>query len=238
MPAAGQGTRLRRVEPKALVEVAGRSLLGRVLDAVAPSVDALVLVVQPGVEGLFESELRHLGWGKPVAMVFQAQATGSADAVALGLGAVSSDEPCVVVWADQVGVSQRTIGGVVERLREGARGVVLPLVEVENPYVWFHVVGNTVVVQRQRDGDVPPVRGKSDVGTFGLLAGPGRECIAREMAGRPPSSRERDFVYVVPRLAQSYGLRVIEVDDPGEVLGVNSPADLEAAGRALAAPKR
>jgi bifunctional UDP-N-acetylglucosamine pyrophosphorylase / glucosamine-1-phosphate N-acetyltransferase len=197
-----------------------------------------VLVVQPGMEGLFEAELRHLGWGKSVAMVFQAEATGSADAVALGLGVVSSEEPCVVVWADQVGVSQRTIGRVAQQLSEGARGVVLPLVEVENPYVWFHAVGNTVVVRRQRDGDVPPVRGKSDVGTFGLLAGPGRECIAKEMAGRPPSSRERDFVYVVPRLAEFHGLRVVEVDDPAEVLGVNSPADLEAAGRALAAPTR
>ena len=238
VPAAGQGTRLGRVEPKALVEVAGRSLLGRVLDAVAPSVDALVLVVQPGVEGLFEAELGRLGWGTPVAMVSQADATGSADAVALGLGAVAREEPCVVVWADQVGVSRRTVGRVAEQLRQGATGVVLPLVEVENPYVWFDVVGSTVVVRRQRDGDAPPLRGRSDVGTFGLLAGIGRECIANEMAGRPPSGRERDFVYVVPRLARDHGVRVVEVDDPAEALGVNSPADLEAAGRALATPMR
>ena len=76
------------------------------------------------------------------------------------------------------------------------------------------------------------------MGTFGLLAGIGRECIANEMAGRPPSGRERDFVYVVPRLARDHGVRVVEVDDPAEALGVNSPADLEAAGRALATPMR
>ena len=152
------------------------------------------------MEGLFEAELGRLGWGTPVAMVFQADATGSADAVALGLGVVAGEEPCVVVWADQVGVSRRTVGRVAEQLRQGATGVVLPLVEVENPYVWFDVVGTTVVVRRQRDGDVPPVRGHSDVGTFGLLAGMGRECIANEMAGRPPSGRERTSSTSCPAL--------------------------------------
>ena len=158
--------------------------------------DALVLVVHPGVEGLFEAELRRLGRGTSVTMVFQADATGSADAVALGLGAVARKNPVSSYGRTRWAISQRTVGRVAEQLREGAPGVVLPLVEVENPYVWFEVVGNTVVVRRQRERDVPPVRGKSDVGTFGLVAGAGRECIAEEMAGRAPAGRERDFVYV------------------------------------------
>jgi CTP:molybdopterin cytidylyltransferase MocA len=234
IPAAGLGSRLGREEPKALVELGGRSLLAHVLDAVAPSVDALVLVVRPGTEERFGAELARLGWSKPVTTVLQDDATGSADAVALGLGSVPGDEPCIVVWADQVRVSRRTVSRVAEALGHGHRGLVLPLVEIDEPYVWFVAEGAVLTVGRRRDGDVPPSRGRSDVGTFGMLAGAGLACIAEEGADGAASHRERDFVYVVPRLADRHGLWILDVDDAEEALGVNSPADLEDAQRALA----
>jgi hypothetical protein len=209
-------------------------MLSYVLDAIEPSVDAVVLVVRPGSESDFEVAARKAGWTKDLALGVQAEARGSADAVAIGLGLVPDTEPCVVVWADQIGVSQGTVQRVAAHLAEGFRGLVLPLVDVEEPYVWFDAHEGSLVVHRRRDGDVSPPRGKSDVGTFGLWPIAGRACIAQELGERAQSVREADFVYVVPRLARLYGLEIVDVDDPTEALGVNSPPDLDEACRLLA----
>jgi CTP:molybdopterin cytidylyltransferase MocA len=233
VPAAGQGSRLGRPEPKALVDLGGQTLLGRVLWAVEPSVEGVVLVVRPGTEQLFDDELRRLGWSKGATLVVQPEATGSADAVAVGLEAVAAEEPCVVVWADQVGVSRRTIGRVAGELDRGFAGLVLPLVEMPRPYVWFTADGAGLAVFRQRDGDEPPAVGRSDVGTFGFPSAVGLAAIAGEMAGWTGSARERDFVYVLPALARRHGVRIVDVDDPGEALGVNDPTELQQARRTM-----
>lgn len=234
VPAAGMGSRLGRLEPKALVDLGGRSLMGHVLEALWSSVDRLVLVVRPGAEPLFDRELLSLGWDKPVIMVAQDEPTGSADAVAVGLAPLAEDDACIVVWADQVGVREHTVARVASALAEGDGRLVLPLVEVDDPYVWFCQQPEGLVVGRRRDGDIPPPRGHNDVGTFGLWAGPGRACIAERFAPGPPRGCERDFVYVLPLLAARYGLRALEVEMSSEALGVNDDKDYSRAVRQLA----
>lgn len=178
-------------------------------------------------EGAFEEEVRALGWADQVRIAVQTSPAGSADAVRVAVDLIPDDEPCVLVWGDQVGVSQRTVGRVVAALGNGFSGVVLPLAEVETPYVWYSVDDGVVSVGRRRDGDISPDWGMSDVGTFGFLAGRVRPWL--EFDGSQTTQREPDFVYVVPRLAASHGLRIIKVRDAMETLGVNDPSDLERA---------
>jgi CTP:molybdopterin cytidylyltransferase MocA len=232
VPAAGLGSRLGRTEPKALVEIGGRCLLGYVLDALGPYVERTVVIVRPGTEPHFHRALDGLGWSGKLELRVQEDATGSADAVAIGLDVVPDDEPCIVAWGDQVGVSRRTVGLIAAQLENGHPGLVLPLVEVERPYVWFDLDRGELRVHRSRDGDPSPARGTSDVGIFGLVTQAGRDCIAHELANFR-GGKERDFVYVLPGLARRHGLAVIEVDDPNEALGVNDPSDLAEARRVL-----
>ncbi len=88
---------------------------------------------------------------------------------------------------------------------------------------------------RRRDGDESPAIGRSDVGTFGFVAAAGLAIIADEMAGWTDPDRERDFVYVLPPMARRHGVRIVDVDDPGEALGVNDPTQLQQARRAMSA---
>jgi CTP:molybdopterin cytidylyltransferase MocA len=238
IPVAGQGSRLGVDRPKALVEIGGRTLLSYVLDALSPVVDSLVLVVMPGAETAFEDEVRALGWIGSVRISVQATPSGSADAVRVAIDAISDEEPCVLVWGDQVGVSRQTVTRVATALDDGFLGMVLPLTEVESPYVWYSLDGDVVKVGRRRDGDISPLHGKSDVGTFGFLAGQVRPWLAFDGFGDHDAQRESDFVYVVPQLAASHGLRVIDVGDATETLGVNDPNDLERARMHLSGSPR
>jgi CTP:molybdopterin cytidylyltransferase MocA len=228
VPAAGLGSRLGCRVPKALVQLGSRSLLAYVLSALEYSVDRLVVVVRPGSEPLFADELERLDWRAPVHFALQPEPTGSADAVLRGLATAEDGEQCIVVWADQVGVSASTVARVASTLDGGFPGLVLPLVEVASPYVWFSPddCDGHLRVWRSRDGDLPPATGWSDVGTFGLVAGAARQVLLQRQW---VPGRERDFVYALPDLARAKGLRIVEVKDGGEATGVNSPADLSKA---------
>ncbi len=229
IPGAGRGSRLGADKPKALVELDGRTFLSYVLAAVTPVIDTLVLVVGPGTQQTFEDEARRTGWTGPLRVVVQKHPSGSADAVGVGLDVVPTGEPCVVVWGDQVGVSLRTVTGVVEALHRTSSGLVLPLADVPTPYVWYSVDGDLVTVGRSRDGDATPLRGKSDVGTFGFRADQVRPSLDAIRFNEMDQPRECDFVYVVPPVARLHGLHVVHVDDPAETLAVNDRDDLERA---------
>ena len=127
IPAAGEGSRLGADRPKALVELGGKTLISYVLDAVFPVVDVITLVVGPGAEPAFEEEVRRLGWAKPLRLVVQERATGTVDAVRAGLDVLPLDEPCVLVWGDQVGIRRRTVARVADALAKDPPRLVLPL---------------------------------------------------------------------------------------------------------------
>jgi CTP:molybdopterin cytidylyltransferase MocA len=238
IPVAGQGSRLGMDRPKALVEIGGRTLLSYVLDALSPMVDSLVLVVMPEAEIAFQNEIRALGWTGSMRILVQTTPSGSADAVGVAVQAIPDEEACVLVWGDQVGVSRQTVARVTTALDDGFLGIVLPLTEVDTPYVWYAIDGDVVKVGRRRDGDISPLRGMSDVGTFGFLAGQVRPWLAFDGFKDHDGQRETDFVYVVPQLAASDGIRVIDVRDASETLGVNDPSDLERARLHLSASPR
>ena len=83
VPAAGRGTRLAPLtddRPKGLVEVGGRSLLAHVFDALAPHVDAYVVVI--GYRGgLIRDHFGEAYEDNPISYVEQPDQRGLADAV-------------------------------------------------------------------------------------------------------------------------------------------------------------
>ena len=107
---------------------------------------------------------------------------------------------------------------------------------MKTPYVWYSFDGDRVTVGRTRDGDPSPSVGKSDIGLFGFRADHVRPCLNLSQSGGEP--RERDFVYVVPKVGQRRGLELIDVEDPSETLAVNDPADFERARLHLAGTAR
>jgi CTP:molybdopterin cytidylyltransferase MocA len=228
VPAAGEGRRLGAPGPKALAPLLGRPLISYVLTAIMPSADHLVVVLRPGEEKRFEDALGRVGWSKPVTMAVQPTPTGSADAVAAGVHLAPHSVGCVVVWADQVGLSSRTVARVVEELKGGTADLVLPLIDMANPYVWIELTRGGVIerVGRARDGDVPPDRGRADLGLFGVHPDAVLRCIDEEFAAERRDDRERDFVYVLPRLSRTRGVVIVPVDDESEAVAVNTTDDL------------
>ena len=104
LPVAGIGSRLRphtHTTPKALVHVAGKPILGHILDALVPvGVDEVVLVV--GHLGSKIVEYVQEAYDFRVHVVEQNQPMGLGHAIYLAQAAVRQPEPLLIVLGDTV----------------------------------------------------------------------------------------------------------------------------------------
>ncbi|MBO8142155.1 MAG: NTP transferase domain-containing protein [Firmicutes bacterium] len=105
LPVAGAGTRLRphtHTQPKALVHVAGKPILGHILDRLLPAgVDEVVLIVGQWGDRIADY-VRRAYPRLRVSAVEQAEQKGLGHAVYMARQAVQPDEPVLIVLGDTI----------------------------------------------------------------------------------------------------------------------------------------
>lgn len=105
LPVAGVGTRLRphtHTQPKALVHVAGKPILGHILDRLLPvGVDEVVLIVGQWGERIVEYVQEAYPQFR-VTAIEQPERKGLGHAVYMAREAVSGDEPVLIVLGDTI----------------------------------------------------------------------------------------------------------------------------------------
>jgi bifunctional N-acetylglucosamine-1-phosphate-uridyltransferase/glucosamine-1-phosphate-acetyltransferase GlmU-like protein len=233
IPAAGLGSRLGADVPKALVRVAGMTMLDRLLELYRKAVAHVVVVVSPAFEHLVQQSVKgHIDAGR-VSFAHQHQPTGMLDAILLGGPAAERMNPSSVwiTWCDQVAVDPRTI----ERL--GARtsapshdAMVMPTVMQPRPYIHLErdPSGRIIRVLHRREGDVMPETGESDMGLFALAAHTYSDRLpayAHEVEiGR--ATGERNFLPFIPWLARTETVTTFPAESPMEAVGINTAQDL------------
>lgn len=231
IPAAGNGSRLGVSVPKALFQFQAKPLIDWVVRASQGIFDNTIVVIKPGHLTQFHEWALHApARPKQIQFVFQETASGSFDAVLLGLRSISDGSAAIVVWGDQVGVSSKTLQLVSSLLDQGCE-FVSPISEVNEPYVWLirDQQGEITEVRRKRDGDVPPETGFSDVGVFGFSRRLVRAIRENPLAFRPSlvEGRELDFTYAIPSFCSFGKFETPLITDRSETIAINSSDDLK-----------
>jgi glucose-1-phosphate thymidylyltransferase len=126
IPVAGAGKRLQPLTattPKALLEVAGKPILGHILDQVAEArPERVVLVVGPGSQGKRIHEYASRRGGLTIEQVVQSEPLGLGHAVAQAKDLVGN-APILIVLGDTIALAsfaELTAGGSSVGLREVA----------------------------------------------------------------------------------------------------------------------
>lgn len=219
--AAGQGTRMRSSLPKVLHPIAGRPLVGWVLDALSGTRLSHTVVV---VGHLADQVKAALPAGVDVAL--QRTQNGTGHATGVGLKALSPDcDTVLVLSGDTPLISRELIKRLVQthRRRKAAATLVSTLLEDAGSY------GRVI---RDRDGvrvveaaDASAEELAVHEINAGLYA---FDRIALERAlkkvGRDNAQGEIYLPDVLPIIGGSVG--VVVSDDPNVVLGVNSRVEL------------
>ncbi|NGY05630.1 UDP-N-acetylglucosamine diphosphorylase/glucosamine-1-phosphate N-acetyltransferase [Solimonas terrae] len=231
--AAGQGTRMKSALPKVLHTIAGKPMLGHVIDAARELGAAAVhVVVGHGSDAVRrwadrEYPAQALHWA------LQGEQKGTANAVQQAMPQVPDTAQVLVLYGDVPLVSATMLR---ELLSAGTQTLALATVELEQPRGYGRIVRNrqalvTGIVE-EKDASVRQ-RAIREVNT-GLMSGPAKRLRGWLAKVKNDNANGEFYLTDIVAMAAKAGLKIATVNaDAREVEGANDRAQLAGLERRL-----
>ncbi|MCU1719130.1 bifunctional UDP-N-acetylglucosamine diphosphorylase/glucosamine-1-phosphate N-acetyltransferase GlmU [Pseudomonas sp. 5P_3.1_Bac2] len=221
--AAGQGTRMRSALPKVLHPVAGKPMLGHVIDTARQlKPQGIHVVIGHGAE-----KVREQLAADDLNFVLQAEQLGTGHAVAQALPALSA-ERVLILYGDVPLIEAATLERLLEQVNDQQLGLLT--VNLQDPTGYGRIV-------RDAQGTVQAIVEHKDAseaqrlireGNTGILAVPGKRLA--DWLGRLSNSNAQGEYYLTDVIAMAVadGLVVAteQAQDELEVLGANDRIQL------------
>lgn len=223
--AAGQGTRMKSEKHKVLHPVAGKSMLHHLLDTVdSIGVERTVVVV-----GARREQIEASVEGRNIAIAVQEDQLGTGHAVAQAKAALEGFAGDVLIlYGDVPMVSARTMQNMIARLNNGSdpRAVVLGF-RPQSAGAYGRIVADEQgeIEKMVEYKDANDEERRITLCNSGLMVARSTDLfILLDQISNDNAAGE----YYLPDIVMLPGQKsaVIEVDDPAEVAGVNSRAEL------------
>lgn len=224
--AAGQGTRMKSKLPKILHKVAGRTMIGCVLDVLEEiGSENNVVVVGHGRDEVMKSLE-----GQNLKFAVQAETLGTGHAVMMAKDHINDEDEVLILCGDTPLLRSETISSFVNSHREsGADGSVLTAF-FENPFGYGRIVkdveGNIEGIVEQKDAS-DEVKLIKEVNS-GIYIFNGR--LLKESLDRLDNNNSQNEYYLtdVIKIIRGMGktIKAYSIDDNDELLGVNSRLQL------------
>ena len=219
--------------PKVLLPILGRPLIEYVLDAVAGAgIDRTIIVVSER-GGPVERALA----GRGLEFAVQSRQLGTADAVLACRQLMTDEEQCVVLCGDAPLVSGASVRRLMDAYRDGGVFLALLTARLDDPSGYGRVVrrddGSVEAIVEERDAS-DEIRSIDEVNAGAYSFRWGRVLPVLERIEPSPVTGE---YYVTDAVKLAAGNKVVPVvvEDAGEILGANTPGQLERVSRELAA---
>lgn len=231
--AAGQGTRMRSALPKVLHSVAGKSMLGHVIDcARALSPRRIHVVIGHGADLVRETlDGNDLNW------VLQGEQLGTGHAVAQALPYIIDADQILVLYGDVPLLRSDTL----QRLSNQAGSSTLGLLTVtmDDPTGYGRIVrngaGQVQAIVEQKDASAKHLL-ITEANT-GIMALPGKQA-ADWLTSLSNDNAQREYYLtdvVALAVASKTGIEVAQPEDEVEVMGANNRQQLSVLERSFQA---
>ncbi|MGE5145622.1 MAG: bifunctional UDP-N-acetylglucosamine diphosphorylase/glucosamine-1-phosphate N-acetyltransferase GlmU, partial [Candidatus Eiseniibacteriota bacterium] len=223
--AAGKGTRMKSDLPKVLHPLAGRPMVGHVLDAVATLEPARqAVVIGPDMAKLAEAVA-------PIPTVVQRRQLGTADAVKAARDALADFNGTVLVlYGDTPLITPKTLTALVEERKFNPEPTVVVLgFRPADPGAYGRLVvgvdGRLEAIVEARDAT--PAERAITLCNSGVMAIDGRHLFLLLDAIGNDNAKGEYYLTDIVKLARARGLVCRHVEaDAAELVGVNSRAEL------------
>ncbi len=233
--AAGAGTRMKSKLPKVLHKVCGQTLVDHVVDAAREiGSEHVVAVVGHGREAV-EAQLEPRG----VKFAVQTDQLGTGHAVLVASDHIADDENVLILCGDTPLIEPGSLKGLVELMEEKAYSGVLMTTFVDDPTGYGRILrdaeGNVAGIVEHKDADEAQ-RAIKEIN-------PAVYCFRGDVLKKALSALKNDnaqgeyYLTDVIEIIRGYGHKIggFAVEDPAQMLGVNSRIQLHEAERIMQA---
>lgn len=217
--AAGQGTRMKSALPKALHPLAGRPMIGWLLESVrALKPERIVTVIGPGMEDLAEAV-------KPCRIAVQENRRGTGDAVRAALPALKGfSGDVLILLGDMPLISPATLRALVKSKGAGELSVLGAVYDPPPAFGRLVTRPDGTLEKIVEHRDCTPAQRKITLCNTGAFCADARR-LAAWVPRLKNGNAQKEF-YITDIAAMAREARVHIASDTDEVRGVNSRADL------------
>ncbi|MCL5043492.1 MAG: bifunctional UDP-N-acetylglucosamine diphosphorylase/glucosamine-1-phosphate N-acetyltransferase GlmU [Gammaproteobacteria bacterium] len=222
--AAGQGTRMRSTLPKVLHPVAGKPMLGHVLDcARAMQPQQIHVVIGHGADQVREQlAAADINW------VVQAEQLGTGHAVAQALPQVKDADQVLVLYGDVPLLQQATLQQLSQQAGSQALGLLTVMMHDPSGYgrIVRNAAGQVQAIVEQKDASAEQLLIRE--GNTGIMAIPGTQVQGWLTSLSSDNAQGEYYLTDVVALAveQGVAVEVVHAGDEEEVLGANNRQQL------------
>lgn len=234
--AAGLGTRMKSALPKVLHPLAGRPMIQHLLGTLSDNgIDRVIVVTSDGADDVATAVAPN-----PTVVQKEQLGTGHAALQAADKLAGFDGDVLIMFGADPL-ITSETINALLARRRDGAAIAVLGF-RPDDPGLYGRLIigadGDLEGIIEARDATPEQLAG--DLCNSGIMAVDGT-CLF-DLLGRVGNDNAKSEYYLtdIVSLARADGRRcvIMEADDPSELIGVDSRADLAQAEAVIQARLR
>lgn len=225
--AAGQGKRMKSVRPKALHPIAGRPMIGWLLNSVdSLNPEKVVVVTSPDGHDVIADTVR------PYETVVQKESLGTGDAVKTALDALAGFKGDVLILlGDMPLISADTLKALIdERYKDTKTGLSVLGVEFENPPAFGRLVltGDGALEKIVEDKDCTPAERSIKLCNTGAFCVDGLNLPEWVAQINDDNAQKEFYITDLPEIAAKDGVKThaYVTHDTQEVHGVNDRADL------------
>ncbi len=225
--AAGLGTRMKSVRPKAAHAIAGRPMLLHLIEAAAQVFSRIVVVIGPNMP-----ELERLA--APHALVVQRERLGTGHAALQAAGAFGAGE-VAILFADNPLIRPDTLCALLAARQSRGAGLALMAMRPADPGQYGRlVVRDGTVLRIVEWADASETERALPLCNAGALCGAAPRLASWLREIRPQNAKGEFYLTDVVALAVRDGACVTYAEGPeAELRGINSRAELAAAEAAM-----
>lgn len=223
--AAGEGTRFKSETPKVLYELEGKPILQYALDAVkAVGINRPVVVV-----GYKARKVKSFLKGK-AKVVFQKRRLGTADAVKIAKGGVSSANDVLVLYGDDPLIKSETIRSLIKEHKSSGASCTLLVTTMDNPIGYGRILRgpSSSIEEIIEEKEASPEQRRIREINAGVYCFRRRDLFdAIEKVKKSKVKKEYYLTDLIGILAnENKRINAVQTNDPDEVIGVNSRGGL------------
>ena len=231
IPAAGKSSRFKFKKNKIFFKIKNKTILEKIILKIHKYSSKIVIIASKNnIKDIKKIVSKFKNFNIDIAI--QHKSNGMAAAIQSSFPFINS-KYLMIIWADQIGLSKRTIRRTMYSHKYNNYFLTFPIVYKKNPYTYIKIKNKKFLshIIQSRENNIKNKHGYCDCGFFCSLTEPLKKELNHLIKNKKQiitrKTKEYDFLMSLNVLAKKYDIGIVKSYNKKDTLGINTIEDLK-----------